>query len=211
MKFVTTIDLWTEQFTNQYDCFNGAFSDGCKNNNLPYDTCKIVKNCNCIISNNENISISNKHQAIVFYSKNVPIRLLVANGDSDLKKCVENALNQQIGKVTISQIIKDRKVKFSEVDMREKPKKNAFNGKVEVDIGSCNRMSLLKSMLIGYYTDDQSNYGHFDSTRYIFDRNLVVEYKLKTDSEDFDILHECAFFNDLRTRAIIIQKALWEK
>ncbi len=48
-------------------------------------------------------------------------------------------------------------------------------------------------------------------TRYFFDNNVVVEYKLKTDCEDFDIEHECAFFNDLQTRAILIQKAMWNK
>ncbi len=28
MDIIRTIDLWTEQYVNHYDCFNGAFSDG---------------------------------------------------------------------------------------------------------------------------------------------------------------------------------------
>lgn len=46
---IKTIDLWTEQFKNHYECFNGAFVDGFENNNIPFDRYKIVKNCNCII------------------------------------------------------------------------------------------------------------------------------------------------------------------
>lgn len=28
MNFIQTIDLWTEQRDNHYECFNGAFVDG---------------------------------------------------------------------------------------------------------------------------------------------------------------------------------------
>ncbi len=28
MQTIKTIDLWTEQYTNHYECFNGAFVDG---------------------------------------------------------------------------------------------------------------------------------------------------------------------------------------
>ncbi len=211
MKTIDTIDLWTEQHPNHYDCFNGAFSDGFESERLPYDSYKLIKNCNCLIENNKNIPIGNKHQAIVFYLKNIPVRLLVADLNTNLEKCVNNALNQQLGKATVKEILNNRNITFSKVDLNEQPKLNAYNGKSEVDIGSCDRLSLLKSMLGGSYTDDQSTYGHFDSTKYFFDKNVSVEYKLKTDNENFDIQHECAFFNDLQTRAIIIQKKMWSK
>lgn len=31
MKVIKTIDLWTEQKDNHYECFNGAFVDGFEN------------------------------------------------------------------------------------------------------------------------------------------------------------------------------------
>lgn len=31
MKKIQTIDLWTEQHKNHYECFNGAFVDGFEN------------------------------------------------------------------------------------------------------------------------------------------------------------------------------------
>ncbi len=39
MKKITTIDLWTEQYPNHYECFNGAFVDGFENGNIPFDEC----------------------------------------------------------------------------------------------------------------------------------------------------------------------------
>ncbi len=67
---IKTIDLWTEQYKNHYECFNGAFVDGFENENIPFDRYKIVKNCNCIIKvSNKNVNISNKHNSIIFYKK----------------------------------------------------------------------------------------------------------------------------------------------
>lgn len=54
MKTIKTIDLWTEQHENHYECFNGAFVDGFENTKTPYDEYKIIKNCNCIINVNQN-------------------------------------------------------------------------------------------------------------------------------------------------------------
>ena len=48
MKIINTIDLWTEQHDNHYECFNGAFVDGFENNKIAFDEYKIIKNCNCI-------------------------------------------------------------------------------------------------------------------------------------------------------------------
>ena len=47
---INSIDLWTEQYKNHYECFNGVFVDGFENNKKPFDEYKIVKNCNCIIT-----------------------------------------------------------------------------------------------------------------------------------------------------------------
>lgn len=97
MKQIETIDLWTEQHPNQFECFNGAFIDGVSCNKLPYDSIKIVRNCNCEIINNKDFPISNKHQAIVFYKSSKPIRLIVACKKTDLEKLYLNSLNQEIG------------------------------------------------------------------------------------------------------------------
>lgn len=60
MNIIRTIDLWTEQYINHYECFNGAFADGFEGENIPFDKYKIIKNCNCIIEcNDKNINISN--------------------------------------------------------------------------------------------------------------------------------------------------------
>lgn len=77
MKTIKTIDLWTEQHENHYECFNGAFVDGFENNKIPFDEYKIIKNCNYIINVNQNdIHISNKHNAIVLYEDKIPVRLI---------------------------------------------------------------------------------------------------------------------------------------
>lgn len=77
MEIIKTIDLWTEQYDNHYDCFNGAFVDGFENNKIAFDEYKIVKNCNCVITvkDGESFNIRNKHHAIVFYAR----ILLMAN------------------------------------------------------------------------------------------------------------------------------------
>ncbi len=54
MKTIKTIDLWTEQHDNNYECFNGTFVDGFENNEIAFDEYKIIKNCNCIINVSQN-------------------------------------------------------------------------------------------------------------------------------------------------------------
>ena len=73
MDIIKTIDLWTEQHDNHYECFNGAFIDGFEKEKLTFNEYKIIKNCNCIISIvDKDININNKHDAIVFYKDNKP-------------------------------------------------------------------------------------------------------------------------------------------
>ena len=40
MNTIKTIDLWTEQHDNHYECFNGAFVDGFEDSKAPFDTYK---------------------------------------------------------------------------------------------------------------------------------------------------------------------------
>lgn len=206
MKKVDTIDLWTEQHPNHYECFNGAFIDGFENGNLPFDSYKVIKNCNCIISNNSDIPIGNKHHAVVFYKNKIPVRLMVICKDTKVDSLLNNALNQKSGNKLLCKIFDDQKIKSTEINLNEKPIFNEYNSDKEIDTGSCDRFSLLKSMLSGSYTEDNTNFGHYDSDRYFYVKNLIVTYYLKTDTEIFDIAHEGGFLNDLKTRIIILQK-----
>ena len=52
LNIIKTIDLWTEQIQNHQDVICGAFVDGFKNKNIPFDSYKVIKNCNCIITTN---------------------------------------------------------------------------------------------------------------------------------------------------------------
>lgn len=95
MKEINSIDLWTEQGTNHIDCFCGAFIDGFDGDNIPFDSYKVVKNCNCVIyTNDPKININNKHNAIVFYRSGEPVRLVVINRGTDVDKCIDTALAQ---------------------------------------------------------------------------------------------------------------------
>ena len=78
--------------------FNGAFIDGFENNKIPFDSYKVIKNCNCIVDVSLNdIYISNKHNAIVFYKDKFPVRLMVINKNTNVDKCIDVALNQYRG------------------------------------------------------------------------------------------------------------------
>ncbi len=205
---IKSIDLWTEQYCNHYECFNGAFVDGFDCTKIPFDEYKIVKNCNCIITVSQNdIHISNKHQAIVFYKNKIPVRLMVINKNTDVNKCVEVSLNQYFK----DSILKDYYIKlgitFSVIDMNEtsilKPEDDITK---ETDIGSCDRWPLLYNMLKGSYTESDTLYGNFASDKYEFIPNLFIKYELVTDKEEFEIEHKCAFINTIRTRLIPIQE-----
>lgn len=188
MKTIKTIDLWTEQHENHYECFNGAFVDGFENNKIPFDEYKIIKNCNCIINVNQNdIHIRNKHNAIVFYKDKMPVRLIVINKNTDVNKCIEVALNQYFKGSILKDYYDKLKIKFS-------------------DIGSCDRWKLLYNMLKGSYTESDTSYGNFASDKYEFIPNLFIKYELTTDKEKFEIEHKCAFINTIKTRLIPIQE-----
>lgn len=207
MNIIETIDLWTEVYPNQYECFNGAFVDGFENNQIPFEQYKIIRNCNCIIdTSNKEINITNKHHAIVFYKNNVPVRLLVINKDTDIDKCVKNALNQSLRETTLNNIFVQSNIKDYFVDMKEMPLFNNSNPEKEIDVGSCDRWKLLYNMLKGSYTEDKTQYGNYTDCKYTFLPDLKIVFTLKTDTEQFQIKHKCAFINEIKTRLIPLQE-----
>jgi len=204
---IRTIDLWTEQYKNHYECFNGAFVDGFEENNIPFNKYKIVKNCNCIITTNrEDIKISNKNNAIIFYDEEKPVRLVVINKDTDIEKCIEIALNQNFSNTTLRKIYENQKIKSYVIDMKEQAISNGTDNTKEIDVGSCDRWKLLYNMLKGSYTEDNTPYGNFQSDKYEFIPNIIIRYELSTDTENFIIVHKCAFINEIKTRIIPIQE-----
>lgn len=207
MKIIKTIDLWTEQYINHYECFNGAFVDGFDNNNIPFDQYKIIKNCNCIITvSTEEININNKHNSIVFYKDNIPVRLIVINKETEIEKCINIALNQYFGDKKLQILYDSNNIKSSIVDMKEKPIYNNSDLKNEIDVGSCDRWNLLYNMLKGSYTESDTSYGNYQSDKYEFIPNIFIKYVLNTGAEMFEIEHQCAFINTLKTRIIPIQE-----
>lgn len=208
MNIIKTIDLWTEQHDNHYECFNGAFIDGFENDKIPFDSYKIIKNCNCEITvDNNEIRINNKHNAIVFYKYNVPVRLMVINKNTNVKKCIEIALSQRFDDYVLKDYYNRFNIKSVIIDMKEKALfKDSDNKGEETDVGSCDRWNLLYCMLKGSYTESDTAYGNFQSDRYEFIPNIFIKYELTTDAEKFEIEHKCAFINTIKTRLIPIQE-----
>lgn len=206
MNIVKTIDLWTEQSDNHYECFNGAFIDGLENNKIPFNRYKIVKNCNCIITTNSaDIKIRNKHNAIIFYKDNTPVRLMVINKNTDINKCINTSLNQYFKDETLKDYYKKLNIESLTIDMNEKAIFNNIDSTKEIDVGSCDRWKLLYNMLKGSYTEDDTSYGNYSSDKYEFLPNIYIKYELTTDTEKFEIKHKCAFINELKSRIVPIQ------
>lgn len=204
---IKTIDLWTEQHKNHYECFNGAFIDGFEKNRKPFNKYKIVKNCNCLITTNkENINISNKHNAIIFYDNDIPVRLIVISKDTEIEKCINIALKQSFNNRQLKNLYEENNIETSVINMKEKPIYNNADSTKEIDVGSCDRWNLLYNMLKGSYTEDNTPYGNYQSDRYEFIPNIQIIYELKTDTEVFVIEHKCAFINEMKTRIIPIQE-----
>jgi len=207
MKTIKSIDLWTEQNENHYECFNGASVDGFENNKIAFDEYKIIKNCNCIITvNNPNINISNKHNAIVFYKDKNPVRLMVINKNTDIDKCIKIALTQYFENETLQVLYDNLQIKSSIIDIKETPIFNNADFIKEIDVGSCDRWNFLYNMLKGSYTESNTQYGNYQSDKYEFIPNIFIKYELTTDTEKFEIEHKCAFINTIETRIIPIQE-----
>lgn len=207
MKRIDTIDLWTEQHDNHYECFNGAFVDGFENNKIAFEEYKIVKNCNCVITvKPKDINIKNKHNAIIFYKNHIPVRLMVINQNTDIDKCIDIALNQYFEDTILKDLYEKLNIKGTTIDMAEKPQDKDSEIDEEIDVGSCDRWNLLYNMLQGLYTETNNAYGNFSSDKYYFMPDLYIKYDLKTDNEIFEITHKCAFINTTKTRLIPIQE-----
>lgn len=200
---VETIDLWTERGDNMQECFDGAFSDGFGSGDIPFDTFKVVKNCNCtILTWPRSMNINNKHNAIVFYKDGVPVRLMVINKNTNVDECISKALNQNFNGVRLIDLFEKQAIKSFEIDMHEEPiEKEEI--KEEIDVGSSDRVSLLKSMLKGSYTEEESSIGVEKEP--LFVKNRMVRYFLVTDTEVFRIMHKLAFANKEGTRLISLQ------
>ena len=206
MNIIKTIDLWTEHCDNHYECFNGAFVDGFSKEEPAFDRYKIIKNCNCVIDvSSKELKINNKHNAIVFYKNNVPIRLMVMNKNTDIIKCIDNALTQEFEGSKLKDYFLKFNIKQEIIDMKEIPiyKEKVYND--EIDVGSCDRFSLLRNMLKGIYTLEDTKYGNFSDDKYLFYDNVFITYNLETDKEQFIIKHSCAFINEIESRIIPIQ------
>lgn len=207
MNIIRTIDLWTEQNPNHIECFSGAFVDGVENGSIPFNSYKIVRNCNCIItSNQDNLNISNKHNSIIFYKDDIPIILMVINKETDIDKCINEALNQSFNNSTLKEIYALHSITANDINLNEQSIYNNSDKSKEIDVGSCDRPSLLECMLEGSYTQSDTDYGKSNSDNsYTFIPNLSIEYKLITDTECFKIEHHCAFINENMTRIIPLQ------
>lgn len=170
-------------------------------------THKIVKNCNCIItSNQDNLNISNKHNSIIFYKDDVPVRLMVINNETDIDKCINEALNQSFNNSTLKEIYIFHSITANDINLNEQSLYNSSDKSKEIDVVSCDRPSLLECMLEGSYTQSDTDYGKSNSDNsYTFIPNLSIEYKLITDTERFKIEHHCAFINENKTRIIPLQ------
>ena len=204
---IKTIDLWIEPKENQYEGFNGAFVDGFSNGNIAFDKYKVVKNCNCTIEvSSKDIIVNNKHNAIIFYKDNKPVRLYVINKNTDIDKCINIALNQYFEDGILSDLFNKYNIQREDIDLKEEPIFNGNEGKEEIDVGSCDRWSLLYNMLKGFYTEDDSEYGNFANDKYYFMPNLLVRLSLTIENEQFEIIHKCAFINTIKTRLIPIQE-----
>ncbi|MBQ9657975.1 MAG: hypothetical protein IJV31_04310 [Clostridia bacterium] len=207
MKTINTIDLWTEQHDNHYECFNGAFVDGFENNKIAFDEYKVIKNCNCIITvNQKEINIKNKHNAVVFYKNSIPVRLMVINKNTNIDKCINIALNQYFGDTILQDLYNKLNIKISVIDLKEEPIYKDSEIDKEIDVGSCDRWSLLYNMLQGLYTETNNAYGNFSSDKYYFIPDLCIKYDLTTDNEKFEIIHKCAFMNITKDRLVPIQE-----
>lgn len=207
MNTIKTIDLWTEQNENHIECFKGAFVDGFENDDIPFDTYKVIRNGNCIItSDQDELNISNKHNAIIFYKDNVPVRLMVINQNTDVDKCITVALSQIFNNSTLMKTYSKFSIKRYDVDLNQEPIHNHSNKKQEIDVGSCDRASLLDSMLNGCYTQSDTDYGKSNNdSNYEFISDIFIQYNFTTDIEQFKIDHYCAFLNKNMTRIIPLQ------
>ncbi len=204
VKIVKTIDLWTEQYpkNHELECIKGAFIDGFESQGLPYDSIEIIKNCNCVISNNANLDISNKHNAVIFYKNNNPVRLLVFNYQGDFDKLLSEILKQNIGCTSLKEIFDKNLISINSTLLNGNYEQNI---KPEIDVGSCDNFDLLQSLLGSSYTIDKTGLGNNSNPDFDFNSYTQIEYILKTEHYLFNIEHQGAYINKKKDRIIPIQ------
>ena len=208
VRIIKTIDLWTEQKDNQEECFKGAFIDGFLDDEIPFDSYKVIKNCNCaIVVNDSGLNITNKHQAIVFYKDNKPVRLLVVNKNTNIDGCINMALRQEFKGISLSYLFNLLHIERKDVDLKETPLLSHADHKKEIDVGSCDRPELLESMLQGSYTENDTGLGKENiEVDFSFIPDIYLKYSFMTDEEIFNIEHQCAFINKDKSRIIPLQE-----
>lgn len=190
-----TIDLWTEAKANQQECFDGAFIDGFTEDITPFDRYKVIRNCICKITSNIDLNISDRECAIIFYKNCVPIRLMVVNAETDVDSCISKALEQNLSGKTLKEIFEERGITETIVNGEVLPE-YSIEKKPEMDIGSCDRVKLLKQMLRGRYTESESEIGNgLENIDYTYDPKVTIDYFLKTDEEIFIIKHLGAYIS----------------
>ena len=96
-------------------------------------------------------------------------------------------------------------IKETIIDLKEEAISKNIKNK-EIDVGSCDRWSLLYSMLKGSYTESNTTYGNYDTDKYEFIPDLYIKCSLTTDAEKIEITHKCGFINITKTRLIPIQE-----
>ena len=206
---IESTDIWTETTPNRQVCFDGAFIDGIENRRVPYDSFKVVLNCNCIIKTNSNdVAVGNKHHAIVFYRGNKVVRLVVACRETRILEAIDRALNQIIpdDRENLRALLNKKNVKHEIVNLEQPPIFNRFNGGSETDMCSCDRDSLLSVMIQGSYTESETGIGNYECNDYDYNENVKILFELDTGEEFFNIKHKGAFLNKTKTQVIAIQK-----
>ena len=119
-----------------------------------------MRNCNCIItSNQDNLNISNKHNSIIFYKDNSPVRLMVINKETNIEYCINEALSQSFNNSTLRDIFSTIKIRRTEINLNQPAVENNSDKQKEIDVLSCDRPSLLECMRKENYTEGDMNFG----------------------------------------------------
>lgn len=128
------------------------------------------------------------------------------NKGTDVDKCIDVALNQPFDNESLKNIYESHDIKRIDENLNQKPLINGSDYEKEIDVGSCDRPSLLDTMLEDSYTQSDTNYGKSNNDcNYKFVQNTNIKYELIIDDEHFIIQHHCAFINKNMTRIIPLQ------
>ena len=126
------------------------------------------------------------------------------NKDTNIEKCIDVALNEEFENKALKERYEVLNIKSELIDLWEAPIIKKYNK--EIDVASCDRRSLLYSMLKWNYTEYDSKYGNYETNKYYFIPKLDIKFDLKINDEIYSIQHKCGFINMLKTRIIPIQE-----